>query len=69
MAVVWGFLDSIINKCKSVYVIRVEMEHPFDHKSKGFLLFQEVVHNISRLFPLKVENYILQFLLIKELER
>lgn len=73
MAVVWGFLDSIINKCKSVYVIRVEMEHPslstFDQKSKGFLLFQEVVHNISRLFPLKVENYILQFLLIKELER
>lgn len=59
MVVVWGFLDSIINKCKSVYVIRVEMEHPslitFDHKS--FLaLFQEVVHNISRLFPVKVEN-------------
>lgn len=47
MAVVWGFLESIINKaytqckCVYVYVIRVEMEHPslskFDlYKRKGF---------------------------------
>lgn len=48
-----------------------EMEHPSLstsdlYKRKGF---QEIVHNISRLFPLKVENYILQFLLIIELER